>query len=179
MSPYTLVVVDMQVGYKPTEIRQIIEVSNQIKKAMSDGAGIIILEFWYKYFNGTIKNPMGDTIQEISSLVVGYEKARTVKKFECSGEMAICDFLNENPDWNRENLTICGIFTDQCVRATVSDLISRVPTIKIEIPMGACWTRLGVYVKNKLMMDYFLENNLDSLDNPFHMYPKSDRITYK
>lgn len=178
MSPYTLIVVDMQDVYMPSTNEHIRRVAEEITKAINAGAGIIFLEFWTKYFNGNTYNTKGQTIEELSDLVIGYKNFQMVKKFRCSGEMELCDFFYNNPGWNTNNLTICGVYTDQCVKATVVDLHQRLHHINIEIPMGACWTASCLYIKNKETYDYYLENNLNSIDNPFYGYP-DNRITYK
>lgn len=178
MSPHTLIVIDMQPGFSPNHPKLISNVSEEINLAKANNAGIIFLEYWRKMFNGDIDNTFKDTLPELLSLVDGYDKVERVKKFECSGEMAICDFLNSHPEYNRENFVICGIYVDQCVYQTVNDLHNRLPTINIEIPIGACWSPHRDYYRTKKEYDARHRELDGPFGDPFYFYPK-DRISYK
>ena len=124
---YTLVIVDMQPQFivKCIKERSIIEanVLKQINKAIADNQPIIFLEF----------DKCGRSINRI--IPKNYKQKTISKKSQQSGEQNIIRIINKKC-WSK-NIRVCGIFTSQCVKATVSDLTLNY-NYKISVIHNAC-----------------------------------------
>lgn len=125
-----LVVVDMQIGYKAARDPETLEnVLVEIRRAMEKKEAIVILEYVGD----------GDTLRAIRDLVDGYPLCVTMKKTTWGGAEEVFEACMDNGFWP-ENYRICGVNADACVLQTVTGLLDKVKTCRIELVQNACHT---------------------------------------
>lgn len=146
----SLVIVDCQPEYlKPLsekdKNRVITEVQNEVTIAQINGDAIICVE-------GEDCEP---THSEILRCLKGHKRRSIVKKSQENGSKeVIAELLRCR--YNRSSLTVCGIYTEHCLKKTVIGLSELLPKAIIDIPIRACCS----YKKSKDAFEwaYDLEN---------------------
>lgn len=132
----TLIVVDMQAQFSPVHDQRLLyHVKYQIGLAKRRNAYIFFLEFI----------GYGKTVLPIVRSVMTYKRILVIKKNARDGSTLIAphiDKLGIDPGRFR----VCGLYTDQCVKATVNGLAQRFPEAIITIPAFACkaYARYGI-----------------------------------
>ena len=122
---YTLIVVDMQPGFRSasgTRVRE--NCLREVNKAVVDGADIIFLE--YEGYEATFKEL---TEAALHSKYIG-------SKCTDDGSSVVAKFVHRNQLF--KNFKVCGINTDCCVKATVEGLTSHFPMSRIDVVGDAC-----------------------------------------
>lgn len=111
MTPYTLIIVDMQEHFlnKLSNTNKVISnCQYEIKRAIDNSCAIIFVEYYgYK-----------STDYHLTNLVKDYNKTYTVKKSHNHGQHVIVDLLKKNPDIPK-SFRFCGLNTEFCVYETV------------------------------------------------------------
>lgn len=122
---YTLVVVDMQPGFKSANRKRVREnCVREVRKAYEDGAFVIFLE------------------------LVGYQTTHFDLLSAAEGHFIILDKFTDDGSKEVERevrrkkrpttFKVCGINTDCCVEATVRGLTARFPMSTIQVIADAC-----------------------------------------
>lgn len=108
---HTLVIIDMQGGFKASKSRPTIRsIIQQIRLSKSYNWPIVVVEF----------EEFGKTLYTLRRELEGYDKVRYVTKDKEDGSDEIYGALRELTKCL--NLRICGVNTDQCVYSTVRGL---------------------------------------------------------
>jgi nicotinamidase-related amidase len=123
---YTLVVVDLQPYFlrKLSSLKVVSSAAKLVKKAVSDKAEIIYLEY----------NGYGKTTKTINKLTVGYPNKKTLMKSADSGAHVL------NKHIKSKKVIFCGINTPYCVYSTVKDFLyySYIDKNKVIVDLKAC-----------------------------------------
>ena len=121
----TLVVIDMQECFVNSNERYLVSrVVSLIGHAKRNNWAVIIV-----YLDED------DTVEEIRSAVHNYPHHIFAPKYGCSGSKQIIECLNSEPKWSN-NLLVCGVYGNQCVEATVSELLMN-SSVKVSVIMDA------------------------------------------
>jgi nicotinamidase-related amidase len=120
MQPYTLVVIDVQPGFKAAHVVAD-PIREEMQVAIQHGMGIVLVEY------------TGEGRTLVQDVAANYTRCWTVYKRYDSGAREVEHALSENKLPN--NLRVCGVNTSACVSRTVFQL--RVP--KIEVVDDGCW----------------------------------------
>lgn len=137
---YTLVIVDMQPGFSASNDKRTIKaVMEEIRRAIKDGAFIIVIESDRKKY--------GSTHAELLDLLADYDSERwsIETKFwryndqysPHSGALQVAEAC-EVFGFPTGRFRVCGVNTDICVFFTAMELGKRFPLSKLEIVMRAC-----------------------------------------
>jgi len=126
-----LIVIDMQSDEFPAsrDERTIAAVEREIRLAVENGWGIVIVEF--------DPNEVGSTNPRLMRLVDGYPRLAVVSKSTDEGAKEIFEAIIENGFWP-EHLRVCGCNSDACVLGTVQDYAEMVPSSHIKVIKDAC-----------------------------------------
>jgi len=122
---YTLVVVDMQPGFRSAKGKRVRQnCRREIDQAVKEEAHIVFLEY----------NGYDSTMPELTNYI--HEKCYFRQKFSDDGSEEVMNevHLNRLP----KHFKVCGINTDCCVLATVRGLTARFPMATIEVVADAC-----------------------------------------
>lgn len=150
MGKYTLVVIDMQPSfleeYNVFELENLTNtIKREIRSAMRLKCGIVFVEF----------NGFTSTIPELKKLTNNYPLSSVCTKYDISGASELYDFFQNHEDYPYENLKVCGIYLEQCVKETVNGLAEKeLDFPKIELLKYACLG--GDY------MEYFRVKDINS-----------------
>lgn len=146
-APYNLIVVDMQNGFSAAKDKDTLnQVMIEIKTAISDCAGIIVLEMV----------GAGKTLKQIKKLVKSYRKAVIVEKKDTSGAVEVLSTVRHNRSFHPFKFKVCGVYTDCCVADTVNEL-SQFDTLSLEVLADACNCDEPAYLDN---IDMFQDDGL-------------------
>jgi hypothetical protein len=128
-----LVVVDMQPhylnGYSDSEKKLLVDaVAEQICLARALGWPIVFLEF-------QPTKTYGQTLPELTALVDGYEpNYRVLGKYERSGAGEVLRAC-EHAGFDYTGFQVCGIYADQCVQDTVTNIaLNRTECVVAVVP---------------------------------------------
>jgi len=122
---YTLVVVDMQPGFRSAKGKRVrANCLREIRKAVEVNAHVIFLEF------AGYEATFSDLTKELPPNAVFLEKSDDDGSIQVEKEVR----LNKRPT----TFKVCGINTDCCVAATVRGLTARFPMSKIDVLADAC-----------------------------------------
>ena len=133
----TLVIIDMQGYYlyqnsfSEKENREVLvlkrNICDLIKKFKDSNLPIIVVEY----------EGNGPTINEIRHLLVDYSESSFLIKGDCDGSDVIHDEIQKRDFSN--NLNVCGIYSDQCVKQTVEGLLNICGNYSIELYNDCVW----------------------------------------
>ena len=133
----TLVIIDMQGYYlyqdsfNRKETQEIIllkkNICDLINRFKDSNLPIIVVEY----------EGNGPTIQELRHLLVDYPEASFLIKGDCDGSDVIHAEIERRSLSNE--LHVCGIYSDQCVRQTVEGLMNTYGTYNIELYDDCVW----------------------------------------
>ncbi len=155
----TLVVVDMQDSFIfrnesfPGYGRTIDAVKQEILAAIKRNDYIVFVEYCYEsrrkgMFN-TFPSRFAPTMNELTDLVFSYPKKVFVYKSTNDGGEEVVAALNYY-GISRTHLRICGVYTNACVRETVSTLSTSLSSSMIKViqeavcaPGGCDWQQSG------------------------------------
>jgi nicotinamidase-related amidase len=125
---YNLIVVDMQAGFPAAKDKDTIKnVEKEVKAAIEDGAGIIVLEM----------EGAGKTLKSIKKLIDSYKKTVILEKKDTSGAVEVLSAVRNNRFLHPLKFKVCGVYTDCCVADTVNEL-SQFDTLTLEILADSC-----------------------------------------
>jgi nicotinamidase-related amidase len=138
---YTLIVIDMQQSfldglYSSDRSDCVANVKREINKAVKNGSPILFVEF----------KDWGHTIKEL--IPQSYSNISFVTKNKRSGAEEIVQELNRQR-WS-DKIKVCGIFTNQCVKESVIDLIKIHKYKNIKIIEKACACGDSYYQTNAI-----------------------------
>lgn len=113
-----LVLIDIQENYSYCKgFEELINNSCEIiKKAMDKDYKILIVEL--KSY-GIIF----DTVEQIKSLVRGYDNCEYVEKLDCNGSIEVMNWVEKN-DLKDSEIFIGGLFGGDCVKATCNGIMN-------------------------------------------------------
>ena len=117
----TLCIVDMQDHFKacpPIALR----VASLAQKAVQRKMGIVVLEYV----------GCGETNFQVREVLKGYDRVVYVMKCRNDGSAEFLDACVNN-GFNVAKVFVCGVFTDQCVSATIGGIRQSSPKSKIAI----------------------------------------------
>lgn len=122
---YTLVVVDMQAGFKSANRKRVREnCLREVQKARQDGAFIIFLEL------------TGYQSTHFDLIAAAERHFIILDKFSDDGSKEVEREVRRKK--HSTTFKVCGINTDCCVAATVRGLTARFPMSTIEVIADAC-----------------------------------------
>ena len=122
---YTLVVVDMQPGFKSARGKRVrANCLREVQKARADRAPIIFLEL------------SGYQPTHCDLVEVAHSNFAILEKSGDDGSEQVGREVRKNK-WPKK-FKVCGINTDCCVKATVTGLTARFRMSKIEVVADAC-----------------------------------------
>lgn len=126
-----LVVIDMQPDEFPAARNEatITNVEREILNAVSNGWGIVIVEF--------DPDETGRTSPRLMKLVENYSRVFVVSKSADDGSEEIFEAIIDNGLWP-ENLRVCGCNSDACILETVQNYPLLVPSCHIQVVKRAC-----------------------------------------
>lgn len=128
--PYTLVIIDMQVGFEAANYQDVIEgCAKEIKRARKAGMPIMLVEY----------DDFGDTQSALLNLVEGYRKCIVATKYDDDGSYEVGQWLKRK-NWPSDNLRVCGVNAWCCVRETIWGLLCRDKhkNMRIKLVKSAC-----------------------------------------
>ncbi len=130
-----LVVVDMQPIYLTREDHALIErVGLLIDKAIAAGQPIVLLEYAGK----------GRTCIELIRRLEGYALVRTKQKYGWGGAAETMEAFADM-GVSPLSVSVCGVYTEQCVAQTVLGLVYNLPGNAIDVLTAACLSIASAY----------------------------------
>jgi nicotinamidase-related amidase len=150
MTPYNLVIIDMQPSFPACQHKPTIKtIREEIREAKRVGAAIIVVEM----------KSAGTTIPEVMNLVGDYEKSVLVEKLDTSGASEILEVIRRNDFLHMNRFRVTGVYTDVCVADTVNKL-AQFDDLEIEVLAEGCYSGAPAYPNRHTMYtdgkyDYF------------------------
>jgi len=135
-SERTMVVIDMQPQGFPNSRSVLRAVKQELLRAMRSNAPIVIVEYDLEC--------AGRTDEELMNLLAdsGYQRFRVAAKKSNDGSSEVIDTCSRN-GFPADAFRVMGVMTDECVKATVTGLLGKMPHASIEVVTDACRTWSG------------------------------------
>ena len=164
----TLVVVDVQPGFLNTRQEAFLQsTEGLVFAARARGWPIIFLEYVGRF---------GPTYTRLLKVVEGYEhRSKRVTKDRWSGAREVAKTC-ASYGFGRQIFRVCGVYTDQCVAATVSELALDFPASLVEVVPAACRSFVQAYkgADNDFWDSFPLEENIRLIPEEPHVYEAAD-----
>jgi hypothetical protein len=142
-SRYTLVVVDMQPGFKASlDADTLMGVLDEIRAAMAARMPIIVLQTMVDVYGNTLDAVMNLVRTYDDKLWVVQDKIRRYKR-DFSGSDGSYEVMEavEVLEFPGDHFRLCGVNSDVCVFLTAMVLNKELPDARIEIVKRACNTQ--------------------------------------
>lgn len=154
----TLILIDFQQHYMqevPEEKRKIlIENVMRISRVFQvNNWPIVVVYFDSSYNDNYLVEEMRDILE--------YKKAVLVTKNQCDGSTEILDAIDLNK-WPLD-VTICGVYTNECVIFTINGLIEKDKNIVINILEDCIWPDKSTLIIDRDMETRIRVNNQNDL----------------
>lgn len=145
---YTLVIIDMQERWEPflNKDKILSNISNEITRAIENNNDIIFVEF--RHHSNTLDYYL--TYKELTCLASNYSKKHLVLKNYMDGSKEISDYIYTNNIYS-DNIKVCGIATNACVKKTVIGLTNRMSSTNIVVVEQACSDHNKEYHDNGIL----------------------------
>ena len=139
--PYTLLLIDLQLKFEEPDPDFLDEITGLVLDAIEAGANIGLVEF----------RGFGSTWAEVRELLEGYENCFKFRKKGQDGGSHVVRRLRHLKMKHTERILVGGLYTEWCVKSTVTTMAELMPESQFRIKRKAC---LPYYSKRKAWQSF-------------------------